>query len=216
MAEHVIVETNWVVDFAAPSLAQGPAAQALLEQARAGELVLHVPALCLVEARKVVRERTARDYTTAVRRFIRAEREGGRVDRTNADAAYRVLDGFEQFVERDRKEAAGRIDGLRREPAVHVFPLDEAMLGRSVLIAASSSLELESFDLAILSAVLERARPLRDEEHAVSFCTLDKHLQPWDKRGDAKPGLQRLYDDAEVWVFGDFVVDLSERPDPWP
>jgi hypothetical protein len=40
--------------------------------------------------------------------------------------------------------------------------------------------------------------------------------QPWDGQGGTKPTLTRLYDEAEVWVFGDFLMDVGERPDPWP
>ncbi|HEX3771145.1 MAG TPA: hypothetical protein VHV30_09790, partial [Polyangiaceae bacterium] len=123
---------------------------------------------------------------------------------------------FESFLEAERKDAPARLDALRDEPSLDVFPLDEAMLARSVAIAASSSLELQSFDLAILAAVLEAAGPLRRAGHAVSFCTLDGHLQPWNKKGGPKPELQELYDDAEIWVFGDFLFDLTARPNPWP
>ncbi|HEX3769338.1 MAG TPA: hypothetical protein VHV30_00670, partial [Polyangiaceae bacterium] len=79
MAEHVIVETNWVIDHLAPALAPGPAARALFDRAAAGELVLHVPALCLGEARKVLRERSVRDYSGAMRAFIRTRRDTGRM-----------------------------------------------------------------------------------------------------------------------------------------
>jgi hypothetical protein len=109
-----------------------------------------------------------------------------------------VLSTFESFLEAERKDAPARLDALRDEPSLDVFPLDEAMLARSV------------------AAVLEAAGPLRRAGHAVSFCTLDGHLQPWNKKGGPKPELQELYDDAEIWVFGDFLFDLTARPNPWP
>ena len=51
---HVFVETNWVVARVAPTLFYNSAAGELLERARRGELHLHVPALSLSEAHKVV------------------------------------------------------------------------------------------------------------------------------------------------------------------
>ncbi len=51
---HVFVETNWVVDYAAPAHRQTPAAHGLMERARKGELKLLLPALCISEARKVI------------------------------------------------------------------------------------------------------------------------------------------------------------------
>jgi hypothetical protein len=86
MAEHVFVETNWVIDCVAPTLAAGPAALELLARAGAGDLVLHLPTICLIEAKKVVRERNVRDYTAAARSFIRARRGADRRAKTNPGA----------------------------------------------------------------------------------------------------------------------------------
>jgi len=44
----------------------------------------------------------------------------------------------------------------------------------------------------------------------------DADLQPWDKRGNAKQLLTKLYDEALVWVYGDFGMNAPERPDGWP
>jgi hypothetical protein len=49
---HVFVETNWVFDYAAPGHHKVPEAVTLLERARTRQLQLHLPALCLTEARR--------------------------------------------------------------------------------------------------------------------------------------------------------------------
>jgi len=51
---YVFVETNWVVDYAVPVHRQAPAAHALMERARRGELKLYLPSLCITEARKAI------------------------------------------------------------------------------------------------------------------------------------------------------------------
>ena len=53
----VLVETNWVVDVAAPAHLQSPQALQLLRLADAGEFKLYVPAICLVEARETIPRR---------------------------------------------------------------------------------------------------------------------------------------------------------------
>jgi predicted nucleic acid-binding protein len=70
-AQHVFVETNWVVDLVAPALSRSPGASELLERSRRGEVVLHVPAIALSEAHKVVRERSLRADLENLRAFLR-------------------------------------------------------------------------------------------------------------------------------------------------
>ncbi len=72
------------------------------------------------------------------------------------------------------------------------------------------------FDQAILAAVLGRAEDLRKQaESDFYFCVIDADFQPWNRRGDSKPLLARLYDEALIWVYGDFSMDAPERPAGW-
>lgn len=48
----VLVETNWVVNVVAPAHLEGLQAFQLLSRAEAGEFELHLPAMCLTEARE--------------------------------------------------------------------------------------------------------------------------------------------------------------------
>ena len=210
---HVLVETNWVVDLVAPLIAKSPEAGDLLERSRRGEIALHVPAISLSEAQKVVRERMPRtDLLGHVRAFVRDKRERGDLAPGAAQATFELLSQFQQHVDREKEEAPKRLVGLLQERALDVFHLDEEMLVRSTQLAAETSLKLESFDNAILAAVLARGAALRDAGHEVCFCTTDAHLQPWDKYGNRKNELGDLVDDAGVWVYGDFLLERPPRP----
>ena len=90
------------------------------------------------------------------------------------------------------------------------------MLDRAIDLA-EIDLSLEPFDQAILAAILGRAEELRSQgETELCFCVTDADLQPWDKRGNAKQLLTKLYDEALVWVYGDFGMNAPERSDGWP
>jgi predicted nucleic acid-binding protein len=69
---HVFVETNWLVDYLAPSHRQTPAARSLMDRSRSGELKLYLPAFCIVEARKVIATKfQPRGEADAIRQFVR-------------------------------------------------------------------------------------------------------------------------------------------------
>ncbi|HEX4419306.1 MAG TPA: hypothetical protein VH165_15445 [Kofleriaceae bacterium] len=183
-----------------------------------GELHLHVPALSLSEAHKVVADRQPRVDFDLIRDFVRNQRDSDRLDRPSATAVLEVLSLFEQYAAKDRRDAPARIAQLRHEPlgVLDVFALDEQALARSIQIAADTSLALQSFDLAILAAVLVRGEALHAAGSCVSFCTLDRDLQPWDKKSVRRSELSALYDAAGVWVYGDFLLDNPARPESWP
>jgi hypothetical protein len=75
-----------------------------------------------------------------------------------------------------------------------------------VAISAETTLELQSFDLAILAAVLVCGAALVTQGNEVSFCTLDGDLLPWDRKGARKPALADLFDSAGVRVYGNFLL----------
>jgi hypothetical protein len=127
----------------------------------------------------------------------------------------KVLDRFEQQVGAELRQLEDTIGGLRAQPGIEVYSLNDRMLRKSIHLA-EIDLGLEPFDQAILAAVLSRAEELRQEgETDFCFCETDAYLQPWDKRGDAKRPLTNLYDFAGIWVFGDFSLTWPERPQDW-
>ncbi|MFS8066156.1 MAG: hypothetical protein ACMG6S_07270 [Byssovorax sp.] len=218
---HVFVETNWLFWYAAPEHRKLRDAVRLLERAEAGEMKLHLPSVCIAEARATIprrfKQRSESADTQAIKKYLAWAKLHGRIaDEENATVR-RILDRFDSMVrtELDRLDATldEALAALRSNPAIEVFALDDEMLERAIDLGASE-LGLEPYDQAVLAAVLVRGSRLRSTGATeVSFCELDGDLQPWDKRGNAKQPLTRMYNDAGIWVYGDF--ELAEPPPDW-
>lgn len=212
MAHHVFVETNWVVDHVAPVISRNSGAAELYKRAVRGEISLHVPSIALIEAKKVIREKSPRDDVNGIRSFVRESREKGEIKEAESIASYLVLTKYESYVRNEKSEAPSRITELAADPNVNVFPLDHDMLDFSTQLAAQAGIELQSFDLSILASVLVRSKQIGTVNNVLSFSTLDRDLQPWDRLGNAKHPLVELYDGASIWVFGDFLLETPARP----
>jgi hypothetical protein len=213
----VLVETNWVVDVVAPAHLQSPQAIQLLSRAQAGEFKLFVPAICFAEARETVPRRfTPRSRSADLRKFVRWARDEGRVTVEDAKAAFRVFDQFDGLVANELMKVSARLDDLAKHPSLSVFSLSEPMLQCQISIGAMD-LSLKPYDLAVLAAVIVKARELQEEGHSwVGFCELDSDLQPWDRVGARKPVLSDLYDNTRIWVYGDFLLEeVNKLPDAW-
>lgn len=210
----VFVETNWVVGWAAPLQHASPEAVALLEEAARGELRLHLPAICVTEARATIRRKFQPTQADAVRKFLRPSPK--HVTSSDRTAALRVLDQFESATRDHLAHLDDRLASIVAQPNVRVFPLSELSLAKQVALA-TEPLELRPFDQAVLAAVLTEGWALAATGAPVSFCTLDSDLQPWPKKGHLpKQPLTSLYDEARIWVHGDFARSVRPRPDRWP
>lgn len=212
----IFVETNWLVEMVKPSYLQTFQANRLLSRAEAGEFELYLPAICLAEARETIKRRFSRKTrpTNNVREFVTLVRDNNRITWEESNAVLKVLDMFDSSVKNELKQVPDRLNELARNRSINVFPLSETMLERQVSIGASD-IFLEPFDLAILSAILVKAEELQQEGHSwVGFCELDSDLQPWYEIGRPKSLLNGLYQQARVWVYGDFLVeDIDGFPD---
>lgn len=193
----------------------------LLERAQAGEMMLHLPSVCLTEARATIprrfKQRSESPDTQAIKKYLAWAKLHERISDDEDAVVRRILDRFESMVrtELDRLDATlqATLAALRSNPVIEVFALDDEMLERAIDLGASE-LDLEPYDQAILAAVLVRGSRLRSGGATeVFFCELDSDLQPWDKRGNAKQPLTQMYDDAGVWVYDDF--ELEEPPPDW-
>jgi hypothetical protein len=213
--EHVFVETNFVVDWAAPAHFRVPAAVALVERAVVGEIALHIPAICLREARPVLQSERyqPRADVDPIREFLHGTETT--VDPTARDAAFRALTQYEQYMKKALAEVPDRIDSLRTTRGVDVFAATDAILTRSIDLIPQIE-RVTPFDLAVLASILVRAEELRASGDGFSFCERDADLQPWGAKGGPKPWLQKLYDDAQVWVFSDFTMTTPPKPEGWP
>lgn len=212
---HVFVETNWVVDYCAPAHQRALAAIRLLEAANSGTIQLYLPAPCLAEARSVIRIKFQPREANRLREYLKWAKANGHVDVVAEEATRRVLDQFESLVKWDLDNLETRIEGLKTERGLHIFPLNTDMLEQSISLT-TEKLELKPYDNSVLAAILVRAHELlKDGEADLAFCELDGDLQPWDKNGNTKPVLTRLYDNARVWVYGDFTMTTPETPQNW-
>ena len=214
---HVFVETNWVFGFAAPAHHKNPGAVDLLERARRGEFRLHLPSVCLTEVRNPLRSKCQpRNEANAIRDFLKLRHNSSRLTAEDLDAINRVLNRFESSVDSELALLPQILAMLRTEPNIDVFALSDPMLSMAVDLALID-LPLQPFDQCVLAAVLVRTRELWDAgERGLCFCELDKDLQPWDKNRDRKSPLAEVYDQARVWVYGNFELTLPMRPPNWP
>jgi hypothetical protein len=216
-ASHLLVETNWVVACYAPAHLKASAALELLKKATEGALVPHVPGICLSEARATIRRKSQpRSHLDPVRAYLRWAKDRNRVATGADETVRRVLDSYENEVLNDLEGLEESIASLRREKGVDVFALTEEMLERA-LVLGIEQLELQPFDLSILAAILTRASEIKkaDPEAEVFFCELDTDLQPWDRDGNSKQNLSKLYEEAHLWVYSDFAMTSRRSPAGW-
>lgn len=115
--QHVFVETNWVVGYAAPAHRRLSDAEALLQRAASGEIRLHLPSVCLTEARAtILRKFQPRNEADAIRRFLAWGQSNGEIAPSEALETRRILDKFERWVKADLKALPARLASLRQHP----------------------------------------------------------------------------------------------------
>lgn len=149
-----------------------------------------------------------------MREFLKWAKANGHLETKAVEDTRQVLDQFEQLVKQDLDNLEARLEGLKNEKGFQIFPLSTEMLERP--ISLTTEVDLKPFDNSILAAVLVRAHGLLKEgETHLAFCELDGDLPPWDKNGSGKPVLTCLYDEARVWVYGDFTMTIPEPPENW-
>lgn len=209
---HVFVESNWLFAFAAPAHHQVPAAAELLTRARRGDFTLHMPNVCIGEARQaIVTKCQPRKEANALRRFLSWAEPTGVVTKADAATTRAMLEKYESSVKRDLDAIDSTFQDLAGLPYLKVFGLDDEMLDLATNLALAG-VAAKPFDHAILAGVLVRASRLWTAgERGISFCEGDADLQPWDKYGNARPPLKAAYDRAHVWVYGDFLLAQPPR-----
>jgi predicted nucleic acid-binding protein len=209
---HVFVETNWLYAYAARPHRSVPAAAKLLDRARSGDFTLHIPNVCLGEARAtIIRKCQPRNETDAIRRFVTWAQVAGHMSDPGSATVRAAVDKYESAIRQDLDRLDDTIRTLAGLKYVRVFGLDDAMLARSTELALSG-IAPEPFDQAILAGVLVSAQRLWDSgEREISFCELDGDLQPFGKSGANKRPLKEAFDESHVWVYGDFTLSWPPR-----
>jgi hypothetical protein len=167
---HVFVETNWLFAYAAPAHHQVPAATELLERARSGEFTLHIPNVCLGEARRAILAKCQpRNEANAIRRFLSWAQPSGYVTTADAVSTRLVLHKYEAAIKSDLRELENTLRTLATSPFVEIFGMDDVMLNHATELVLSG-LDLKPFDHAILASILVRASRLWQEgQRGISF-----------------------------------------------
>ena len=151
---HVFVESNWLFPFAAPAHHQVPAAAELFDRARRGEFTLHIPNVCIGEARQAIMTKCQpRNEANALRRFLSFSEPTGDVTRADADVTRAVIQKYEVRIKRDLDGLDAKLQSLAGLPYLKIFGLDDEMLNRATTLALAG-VAAKPFDHAILAAVL--------------------------------------------------------------
>src|SRR5229473_3419953 len=139
---HVFIETNWVVAYAAPAHHKIPAALELFDRAASGEIKLHLPVICISEARRPIFERfQSRNEADRVRQFLLWARDSGMVNANEEEATRRVLDRMEGRVKADLAGLDEALNNLRAAKGIEIFNLSQKMLERCAELAHARSEE---------------------------------------------------------------------------
>jgi len=211
MTRHVFVETNWVHDYAAPAHHKVPDAVRLLERAQQGEFTLHIPNASFAEARQSIQSKCQAVDGPGIHRYIRWAHKTGELDQAQASAAHNLAEKYVQSINGELIEVPKMLKELAGLPCVNMFALDDTMLELANQLALTK-VALKPFDHAILSGVLvSSSRLWAQGERGISFAEMDNDLQPWGQRGAPKDDLRKLYNDAHVWVYGDFTLQFPPR-----
>ena len=121
------------------------------------------------------------------------------------------MDKYESSIQQDLGNIDNTLRKLASLPCLEVFGLDNRMIDRATELALRG-IALKPFDHAMLAGVVVRASTLWDAgERTISFCETDGDLQPWDKYGNTKPPLRDAFNEAHVWVYGDFTLTQPQR-----
>jgi hypothetical protein len=208
---HVFVETNWLHDYAAPAHHKVPDAVGLLERAQRGEFLVHIPNVSFAEARQSIESKCKPTDGPGIHRYIRWAHKNGELDEARTTEAHRLADKYVQSINKELSSVPSILKGLASLPCVKMFALDDAMLDLANQLAFTTVAQ-KPFDHAILAGILVSSSRLWNQgERGIAFAEKDGDLQPWGQKGAPKDDLRKLYDDAHVWVYGDFTLQFPPR-----
>jgi hypothetical protein len=154
---HVFLETNWLVGVAAPSPDRTAAALKLLDLAAAAELKIYIPACCIAEARKTIRQKLQPKEADRLRSYIRWAVEHEILDEATSEAARTMLQSFEGSVTSDLAHLNDSLRQITMANGIEIVPLDAHVLDMSVDLHFEE-IEPSEFDRAVLATVLIKGR----------------------------------------------------------
>lgn len=213
---HIFVETNWVVDCCAPAHNRVLAATDLLDRAGQGAVQLHLPAICIAEARNPLHQKfQTRVEADRIRKYVTWALSEQRLPLAQGEIVRQVLDGMQNTVRDELRAMEERLRELAASPGLELINYDADMMSRACEFGFTMP-EIKPYDQAVLACVVVRAERLyRAGDREMFFCELDSDLQPWDRNGNRLERLATLYDDANVWVCGDYLLQSPPAPENW-
>jgi hypothetical protein len=208
---HLFVETNWLHDYAAPAHHKAAEAVTLLERAKRGEFTLHIPNVSFAEARQSIQTKCQPVDGPGIHRYIRWAHKNGDLNDEQASEAHQLAERYVQSIHNELSAVPSILNGLATLSCVEMFALDDEMLDLANQLALTKVAQ-KPFDHAILAGILVSSLRLWNRgERTISFAEIDSDLQPWGPKGAPKDDLRKLYDDAHVWVYGDFTLQFPPR-----
>jgi hypothetical protein len=208
---HVFVETNWLHAYAAPAHHKVREAVTLLERAQLGEFMLHVPSASSAEALQSIQAKCQPVDGPGIHRYIRWAHKNGELNDEQATDAHQLAERYVQDINKELSAVPSILKQVAGLPCVKMFALDDEMLDLANQIALTKAAQ-KPFDHAILAGILVSCSRLWNQgERGISFAELDSDLQPWGSKGAPKDDLRKLYDEAHVWVYGDFTLQFPLR-----
>src|SRR5262249_48169156 len=144
----------------APAHNRVPAALDLLRKARDGEIQLHLPAICLAEARRPLATKfQTRQAADRVRQFVTWAITSGQLTAEQAGVIRNGVDLMENVLKNDLQRIEATLRELTENRGLEVFPMSAAMLARSTELCFELP-DLKPYDQAVLAGVLVRAEEL--------------------------------------------------------
>jgi hypothetical protein len=211
ITHHVFVETNWLHAYAAPAHHKAPEAVTLLERAQKGEFELHIPNVSFAEARQSIQTKCQPVDGPGIRRYVRWAHDQGELNDEQAREAHELADRYVQSIGKELNAVPSMLKEVAALPCVKVFAFDDEMLDLANQLAFTKAAQ-KPFDHAILAGILVCSSRLWNQGgRGISFAEVDSDLQPWGAKGGPKEDLRKLYDEAHVWVYGDFTLRFPPR-----
>jgi hypothetical protein len=166
--EHVFAETNWLVGCLAPAHHKLNAALELLEKAGNGQVVIHIPTICVAECQRPLREKfQVKLEADRVRKFLLWAKSNGTIGPEQEETVRRTLSQMEGLVRRDLDRLTDSLKELCVETGIDVFHIEEEMWLRNTALS-HSGLQLQPFDQAILASILVRPSSFKNRVSIVS------------------------------------------------
>jgi hypothetical protein len=173
---------------------------------------LHIPNVSFAEARQSIQTKCQPVDGPGIHRYIRWPHKNGQLNEGQAREAHQLADKYVQSISKELSDVSAILQGVADLPWVKMFALDDEMLDLANQLALTRVAQ-KPFDHAILAGILVSSSRLWNQgERGISFAEMDSDLQPWGSKGAPKDDLRKLYDDAHVWVYGDFTLQFPPRP----